>query len=211
MGNSDFISGLVATAEPVAPRRIRNEVLALVLVAGVQLIGAAFYFGTDKVAMALGVGGFGMATKLAVFGLLAFGATALALWSFDPAARRLAPVFLGLMVGAVFAALVGLEWKAGSSLMTTFYPQYGVRCLFSIISLALPITMLLTLLMARGASTQPQTTAWMIGVAGASWGAFTYALQCPFVSVSYIGVWYLGGVLAVTGIARVILPKVANW
>lgn len=210
MGNSDFIGGLVATAEPVTPRRVHVEVLALAAVALVQLVGVSFYFGTDKVAMALG-GGTPMLTKLVVFGGMAIGMTGLALWSLAPATRHLSTIAAIGLGAATVVGLAGLEWSVGSSVQGTIYPQYGVRCFFSILSLSMPVTLLLSLFMARGASTQPRTTALMIGLAGGSWGAFAYAVQCPFVSVWYLGVWYVGGVAMVSAVAAVLLPRFARW
>ncbi len=65
--------------------------------------------------------------------------------------------------------------------------------------------------MRRGAPTQPTRTAAAAGLAAAGFGAFVFAFHCPHDDPLYVAVWYGGAVLAVTGLARLILPRLTRW
>ena len=211
MSNSAFIEGLVATAEPVARRRVSMEVLALGAIALVQLIGATLFFGDDAFQKAMMGDGARVVFKVSLLGISAVSFAAMALWSLDPAARRVGPYLCALIGVVALAGFIGFDRSFGGSLTSTFAPQFGMRCLFSVLFLALPVTLLLSLFMVRGASTQPDRTALLVGLAGGTWGAFTYALQCPFVGLYYLGAWYVGGIALVAIVARIVLPRVAKW
>ncbi|MGV6819793.1 MAG: NrsF family protein [Parvularcula sp.] len=211
MSSDSLISGLVAAAEPVTPRSRWHEFLILLAVGIVQVIGAVFFFGTEAVATNIATGGVAMLVKLGVFGWLALSASWLALRSYDPATPRAALGLIAPVGVAAIAALIGLDHQWAGSILETINPAHGVRCIFSLVSLALPTALLLSLLMVRGAPTHLGRTALLIGLAGGGWGAFTYALQCPYVSLWYLGVWYLAGIALVTAATRVALPSLARW
>ncbi|MEM9422080.1 MAG: NrsF family protein [Pseudomonadota bacterium] len=211
MSNSAFIEGLVATAQPVVRRRVSVELLALVAVAVIQIVGASYFFGDDAWQKTSMFDGARVVFKVSFLGVAAVAFAALCLWSLDPATRRMGSALAGVVGLAALVGFVGFEWQVGSSFASTLYPQFGLRCFFSILFLALPVTLLLSLFMVRGASTQPNQTAILVGLAGGTWGAFTYALQCPFVSIYYLGVWYVGGIALVALVARVLLPRLARW
>lgn len=211
MSDKNLIEGLVAMAEPVQPRRLGGEVLALIAVATLQATGAILYFGTDVVRSVIHEAGMAAITKYVVFGAVAVAFSVLALTSLTPSVRRWAPVTAVVLLGATLLGFIGLDWTTQPTMMETLLPRFGVICLLSILSLSLPVTLLLSVFMVRGASTQLNRTAVFIGLAGGSWGAFTYALQCPHVTIWYLGTWYVGGVAAVTLATRMILPRLAKW
>lgn len=211
MSSQDFISGLAATATPVSRRRLSVEVGILLAVAALQFVGVSYFFSDGSLQKALMMDGTRMTVKLVLFGGGAVAFSALALWSLDPQARRAWPVAVGILAATLLAGVIGFDHSLGSSIGTTLYPEYGVRCLMAIVSFALPVTLVLSILMLRGASTQPNRTALLIGLSGGTWGAFCYAVQCPFVSSAYLTTWYVGGIALVTLAARLILPRIARW
>lgn len=211
MSNVDFINGLAATVTPVRARRLPLEVLALVGAGLVQLVSAFYYFDDAKLAMALQADPSRMLLKFVLFGAGAVAFGALALHSLNPAARRMPPLISAGLAVVWIVGLVGFERDIGRNLGTTFYPEFGILCMLTVASLALPLTLLFGMLMMRGATTQPGPTAWLIGLAGGCWGAFVYSLQCPFVTATYLGLWYAGGIAFVAIAARLILPRMARW
>jgi hypothetical protein len=69
----------------------------------------------------------------------------------------------------------------------------------------------LTFFMRGAAPTQPKMTALFIGVASGSWGAFIYGLQCPFMNLGYVALWYGGAIAVTTFAAALILPRFGRW
>lgn len=211
MSNSVLISGLVASAEPVRPRRIWLEVLTIVAVAAIQLYGISHFYDQAAMARYFDNDTPRMILKFSLFGLSAVAFTTLALWSLSPTAKRAWPWAMGILSVVILTAMIGFDRNMGASFGQTFMPQFGRSCVTSILALSLPVTLVLTMLMGRGASVQPNKSAILIGLAGGTWGAFTYALQCPFVGLYYLGLWYFSGVALVTVAARLILPRLNRW
>jgi hypothetical protein len=87
----------------------------------------------------------------------------------------------------------------------------GVDCLWNVGLLSLPLVTALALLMRRGAPTQPGRTALAAGLAAAGFGAFVFAFHCPHDDPLYVAVWYGGAVALVSGLARLLLPRLARW
>ncbi|WOI52762.1 NrsF family protein [Parvularcula sp. LCG005] len=211
MSSSPFIDSLVATAEPVRPRRVSREILAVIAIALVQFAGTYVLVLGDGFQQALLWDPARAIFKMALLGAGTIGFTLMALYSFGPSARRIGP-FTAVMSAVLFLlALMGFDWSLAGSLSAAFAPQHGSACVAGILALALPLILVLSLLMMRGASVQPGQSALLVGLAGGTWGAFIYSLQCPFVSLWYLAAWYGGGIFIVTLAARLILPRLARW
>ena len=100
MSNPDFISGLVATADPVARRRLSVEFLALCAVAGVQLVGASYFYGPGALDKALMLDANRSIFKATLLGISAISFAVLALWSLAPGAKRIGPLLSAVVVTA---------------------------------------------------------------------------------------------------------------
>jgi hypothetical protein len=211
MSETAFIDGLVATAEPVRRRRVSRELVAIAAVAALHLLGMTYYFSGELLADALARDMPRMVLKIGLFGLASIVFTALAVRSLHPAARRVGPLMAAAGGLFVAAALIGFDYSLAGGIEGALLPQYGVFCALNVLSLSLPVTLVLAFVAMRGASTRPDRTAWLVGLAGGSWGAFVYALQCPFVGVYYLCVWYGGGVLLTALIVRLLLPRLTRW
>jgi hypothetical protein len=140
------------------------------------------------------------------------------LTSLDPAtttARRLAGFWRGIAIAAPAALALGWLIDAGASgrsaLVARLEWRDGVDCLVNIALLTLPLVLAFGVLMRRGAPTQPGRTSAAAGLAAAGFGAFVFAFHCPHDDPLYVAVWYGGAVLAVTGAARLLLPRLTRW
>lgn len=209
--SSDFINGLVATAAPVKRRHMGLDFVAVVGIAILQLIGLVQFFDTEIVAAAYASDPVRMTAKFIVFGSLALASMGLAVWSFDPAARR---VDTGLIVSIATALVVSVlffELSPGATVTGTFHPAAGVFCAGAVAALSLPVTLMLGILMMSGASVQPRRSAFLCGLAGGAFGAFLFSLQCPQVSFWYLSMWYGGTVALVAVVAALIMPRFVRW
>ncbi len=211
MSSTDFISGLVATARPIRKRRIGQEAMVLMAIGVLQLAGLSSVFSFEALERYVAMDPARMALKLGLTFICAIGFSALALKSLTPGARRIGEGAVTLGGIALIAALIGFDKTMPDGIGSALMPQYGATCLMTVTALALPVTLALALFAVRGASTQLNRTALMIGLAGGSWGAFAYALQCPFVGLYYLCTWYLGAVVLVGLLSRLLLPRIARW
>lgn len=210
MSNS-FIDGLVATSEPVSVHRGWIDYGIVALIGGLEFLGIAIFFDFGYLASLLDAEPLRMAVKIGTFGGLALASAALAIASFSPEARYVREGAILIGVAAIVAAVSLLDPAFGGSVNETFMPMYGVECAMGVTAMALPVTLGLALLMNRGASTQPRRTAFLVGLSGGSFGAFMFALQCPFVSIWYVGLWYGVTVGLVGFVASLLLPRFARW
>jgi hypothetical protein len=207
---ASLIAGLTDSLEPVQRRRPGREVLVLLAVLALQLAGTMACLGEGVLAV-LNHDFWGTLAKLAMLGGLTFGFAALAIRSLEPTApsnRKLAMVMGALLLGFGVATL---DRSFGGGVLNVLKPEVGVRCTVSAISFALPMFFALTMFMRNAAPTQPRLSAVFIGIAAGSWGVFVYGLQCPFLNVGYIALWYGGAVALVTLAASLLLPRVARW
>jgi hypothetical protein len=86
----------------------------------------------------------------------------------------------------------------------------GIQCAGKMIALSLPPVVGLGALMRRGAPTDRNGTALLVGIAGAAWGAFVFVFACPFNDPLHIAVWYSVGCGTVVLVARAILPRLSR-
>lgn len=153
--------------------------------------------------------------SLGIIAMLAAGAL---LVSLDPATtnrHRLSALWRGLALLTSAALALGWLIDAGASgdaaLLARLDWRDGLDCLLNVWLLSLPMVLVFGLLMRRGASTQPARSAAAAGLAAAGFGAFIFALHCPHDDPLYVTVWYGGAVLAVAGVARLLLPRLTRW
>lgn len=211
--STDLIDRLAADLTPVRPRSPWRDAAMLAAVAAAQL--ALFLWlgaGRDDMRHATAQPSFWW--KLSSLGLLALLGAATALRSLDPAAdTRRGFRFAAALIAAVLATgwAVDLLVEDAGTLSARLNWRMGLECAFETVALTLPATVMLGLLMRRGASTDPTRTALAIGLAGAAWGAFVFAFSCPSDDPLYIAVWYGGTIAWITVAARLILPRIARW
>lgn len=212
-----LIDALVADLGSVAPRRPAYEVLLIAGLIGVELL-LFVTLRTLRPDMPAAMATPAFWWKSGAFAVIAVLAAAAMLVSLDPAAanqRRSARLWRWLGLAAPLALALGWLIDAGASdraaLLARLQWREGVDCLLNVGLLSLPLVLLLGVLMRRGASTQPARTAAAAGLAAAAFGAVIFALHCPHDDPLYVAVWYGGGVLAVAGLARGVLPRLTRW
>lgn len=212
-----LLDALVADLAPVEPRRRAREIL---LVAGLVTVELLLFITLQAFRPDMP---HAMATpafwwKSATFGVIGLLAAAAMLVSLDPAttnSRRLSWLWRGLAVFAPLALVLGWLIDAGASgrdaLLARLVWRDGVDCLVNVGLLSLPLVLAFGVLMRRGAPTQPGRTSAAAGLAAAGLGAFVFAFHCPHDDPLYVAVWYGSAVLAVAGLARLILPRLTRW
>ena len=212
-----LIDALVADLGAVTPRRSTQEAA---LLAGLIMVEGILFLSLNALRddMPRALASMAFWWKAGSLGLLALIAAAAMLVSLDPAtttARRLSGLWRALALVAPLALALGWLIDAGASgraaLLARLEWREGLDCLANIGLLSLPLVLALAVLMRRGAPTRPDHTATAAGLAAAGFGAFVFAFHCPHDDPLYVAVWYGGAVLAVTGLARTILPRLARW
>jgi hypothetical protein len=212
-----LIDGLVADLGPVRPRRWQSEALLLAGLALAEVL-LFFAFGDIRPDMPEAMGGMAFWWKSGSLAALALLSVAAVLVSLDPAtttARRLTPLWRILTLAVPVLLAAGWLLDAGAAgraaLLVRLDVAEGLDCLKNVALLSLPPVVALALLMRRGAPTQPRRTALAAGLAAAGFGAFVFAFHCPHDDPLYIAVWYGGAVALVSGLARLILPRLTRW
>lgn len=211
MRHNTLIENLAAELRPVRPRSpAREAMLFSALVAIEFLLVLAFLMRPD---MHHAIRRPFMWWKMGSLMVIAIPSLWAALQSFSPtgSARRGLQWALSL-VG--LALLLGWTIDAGrgdASLPVRLAWTSGLVCSGSMIVMSIPVVTMLGILMRRAAPTDRPQSALAVGLAGASWGAFVYALACRANDPLYIAVWYLVGCGLVTLGARLILPRVTRW
>jgi hypothetical protein len=212
-----LIDTLVADLGAVTPRRWTQEVGVL---AGLIAVEALLFLSLNALRddMPRALASMAFWWKAGSFGLIALIAAAAMLVSLDPAtsiSRRLSGLWRAL--GLIAPAALALGWlidggvPGRAMLLARLEWREGLDCLANVGLLSLPLALALAVLMRRGAPTRPDRTAAAAGLAAAGFGAFVFAFHCPHDDPLYVAVWYGGAVLAVTGLARAILPRLVRW
>jgi hypothetical protein len=119
------------------------------------------------------------------------------------------------------AAMLGLALLAGwfvdamatpvAPLMARLDWRHGLDCVSWILALSLPPLIAFALLARRGAPTRLHASALLVGIASAAWGGFVFAFRCPFDDPLYVAVWFALAGVAITIVARLLLPRLARW
>jgi hypothetical protein len=217
MQTESLIDHLVADLDPVRPRsRMREALLLAGLVLAEVLLFVTLRDLRPDMPDAMATPAFWW--KSGSFALIAIVAAAAMLTSLDPATTtppRLAGLRRGLAILAPVLLALGWLIDAGdagrAALIDRLVWRDGVDCLANIALLTLPLVLAFGILMRRGAPTQPERTAAAAGLAAAGFGAFVFAFHCPHDDPLYVAVWYGGAVVAVSGLARLVMPRLARW
>ncbi len=89
--------------------------------------------------------------------------------------------------------------------------RYALHCFGISAASAAVIGTAQTLWLRRGAPTDLNRAAWLIGLASGSFGTFAYSLHCPSNSIYYVG-WCYGLAVALCAIiSRIIAPPLLKW
>ena len=212
-----LIDGLVADLGPVRPRRWQLEAA---LLAGLALVEVLLFVTVIGVRpdMPQAMGAMPFWWKSGSLAALAVLAAAAMLVSLDPAtttARRVTPLWRALALAVPVLLAAGWLIDAGASgraaLIARLDWREGLDCLKNVGILSLPPVIMLGVMMRRGASTQPGRTALAAGLAAAGFGAFVFAFHCDHDDPLYVAIWYGGAVAMVSGLARLILPRLTRW
>ena len=151
------------------------------------------------------------AASLCVLALIG-GATALG--AFDPA-RSPRRGLRGFAVAAGVAIFIGWGIDAAGSGTTALIARLdwrdGLRCAGAVVVLSIPALLALGLLMRRGAPTDPGGTSTAVGLTAAAWGGAVFVLACPHDDPLYVALWFAVAIGAVSGIARLVLPRLTHW
>jgi hypothetical protein len=208
-----LIDRLSRDLKPVPVRRSSREFVIIAAVCVVEII-VVFALGAALPDMPRRMQQPTFWWRLASLGLIALISGIPAILSFNPtysARRKLRWVFvvIGVCLG------VGLCINAGpddlESLVRRIDWTNGIQCAGKMIALSVPLVLGLGALMRRGAPTDRNGTALLVGIAGAAWGAFVFVFACPFNDPLYIAVWYSISSGAVVMVSRAILPRLSRW
>lgn len=196
-----------------APRaRARLNILvcgAALVIAGV--VATKFMLGLRPEVMAFDFSR-ALLVKLAVLSLLAITAVQYLKEQSQPVARLRAR-YVAMAAYALLAGLVAHEWATVDhwQIMALFDLPNFPACLFFVGLYGLVGGAALTVHMQASAPADGGRAAAAIGFAACTTGAVGYALHCPVDSPTFIAVAYHIPVLAIAGLARLVLPRFLRW
>jgi hypothetical protein len=113
-----------------------------------------------------------------------------------------------------------LMWALGAIVLSEAPPEQRAElfwgatwrsCPLLIALLSLPILAAVLRLMRQLAPTRLRLAGVAAGFAAGAMAALVYCLHCPELAASFVGFWYVLGMLAPTAIGAVIGPKVLAW
>ncbi|KPF78501.1 hypothetical protein IP88_03630 [alpha proteobacterium AAP81b] len=212
-----LIDALVADLAPVRPRRWWREAALLAGAVVVEAFMVAEIFGMrPTTADALMAPAF--MWKTASLTLVAIIGAAAALLSLDPAVtggRRIRWLWgaLALLLPVALAAgwLIDAGAAGSEALLHRLDWRAGLGCVRHVVMTALPMLLVLAVVIRRGAPTNPERTAAAAGLAAAGLSAAGFVLSCPHDDPLYVAVWYGLAVALITGVSRLLLPRLIRW
>lgn len=208
-----LIDRLAEDLKPVRTRRPRREFAIIAAVCVVEII-VFFALGAALPDMPTRMHQPTFWWRLVSLALIAVISGIPAVLSFNPAyspRRGLRLVFVLIIVCLGFGLCIGAGPDDVMSLVRRIDWTNGIQCASKMIALSIPPVIGLGALMRRGAPTDQNRTALLVGIAGAAWGAFVFVFACPFNDPLYIAVWYSVGCGTVVLLSRIILPWLARW
>jgi hypothetical protein len=213
MPSDRLIDQLVSDLKPVRVRRGGRDALLLGVLCAMEF-GLFLALGPMRPDMAMAMHMPSFWWKLGSLGLMAAMGATVAILSFDPvqSPRRGLRWMVGI-IGCSLAAgwLVDASRAGLPELAARLNWRDGLQCMAKMIVLSMPAVAALAVLMRRGAPTDTGGTAFAVGLAAASWGAFVFVFACPYDDPLYIAVWYTAGCGLVTILSRLLLPRLTGW
>ena len=116
------------------------------------------------------------------------------------------PLMLIWALGAVTVATAAPEQRA-----ELFWGATWRSCPLLIAMLSLPMLTAVLRAMRQLAPTRLRLAGAAAGLAAGSTAALVYCLHCPEMAASFVGVWYVLGMLAPGAIGALLGPKVLAW
>lgn len=212
MSTDSLIRQLSTDLLPIRRRNIARETFWLASLGTLEL--ALFLgLGLMRSDMAQALGHPFMWWKLGSLAALVVISVTTALRSFSPTASpRKGLLLIGSVIGliALAGALVDPSQADSASVLTRLEPLHGLACATCIVVLSLPMVIMLSIFMRKGASTHPEATAAVVGLAGGSWGALVFAFCCPMNDPLYVFVWYALACSTLALVARMLLPRLTT-
>ena len=146
--------------------------------------------------------------KLAYTGSLVVGTSVVALYAATPGASATAlyallPAVIVLALGVLFDP-TGLPIMGRTNTAVVF-------CVSSIFFLSLPATILMFVVMRKGAPTQPLFAGAVVGMLSASVGAMAYTLACKNDGTAFVAIWYTAACAIMAFIGAVAGHRVLRW
>lgn len=213
MANDELVNRLAGELQPVSRWRAGRELVLLVVLAVIE-IALFIAAGSMRDDMHSAMDHPSFWWKIGSLGLLAIVGSVTAVASFDPmlSPRRRMTLVAG-MLGLVLLTgwLVDAMGGPGASLMHRLDWRHGLDCVSWILALSIPPLVAFAVLARRGAPPRLHASALLVGVASAAWGGFVFAFRCPFDDPLYVAVWFAIAGVAITIVARLILPRIARW
>jgi hypothetical protein len=213
MSYDSLINRLIKDLKPVRRQRLDVDIMIVAVICAVELaLFFALGFARPDMPMMMKQPSFWW--RLASLGLISLISGTLAILSFNPVyTPRRGIRWLALVV--VICLAFGLFINAGPVEIATIIQRLnwtnGLQCTYKMVLLSVPPVIGLGVLMRRGAPTDTRSTALLVGLAAAAWGAFVFVFACPFDDPLYIAVWYSVGCGIVTSLSRIILPRLSRW
>jgi hypothetical protein len=208
-----LIDRLATDLKPVRHRRLGFDFLAVAIICAVEL-AVFFAVGAARPDMPAMMHQPTFWWRLSSLGLIAVLSCALAVLSFNPAyspRRGMRWLALIIMICLAFGLCINAGPVGFASIVQRLNWTSGLQCAYKMVLLSVPPIIGLTMLMRRGAPTDPRGTSLLVGLAAAAWGAFVFVFACPFSDPLYIAVWYSVGSGVVTCLSRIILPRLTTW
>ena len=146
--------------------------------------------------------------KLAYTGSLVVGTSVVALYAATPGAS--ATALYALLPAVIFLALGVLFDPTGFPIMGRTNTAV-VFCVSSIFFLSLPATILMFVVMRKGAPTQPLFAGAVVGMLSASVGAMAYTLACKNDGTAFVAIWYTAACAIMAFIGAVAGHRVLRW
>jgi len=213
MRTDSLLDRLSQDLRPVRRRSILREALVLLLL-GVVEIAAFLGMGFMRPDMPVAMEAPSFWWKLSSLGLIAVLGAGVAILSSDPVrSPRRGLRWILICIVAILATgwLIDAAGNGlGDLLRRLDWPQ-GVQCVWKMVVLSIPPAIALSILIRRGAPTDPHGTALAAGLSSAAWGAFVFVFACPSDDPLYIAVWFTLGCSIVTILGRAILIRLSRW
>lgn len=213
MKTEELVALLAAGAEPPDTRTpLVRFAVALVLgslvaaIAMALLLGVRPTLGRDA-ALAMLWAKFAFVAALAIIGLVAALRLSRPGMSLGWSAYSVAVPAAGMWL----VALIELSRAEPTARLALMLGQTAAVCPFRIAGLSLPVFIAALWAMKGFAPTRLRLAGASAGLLAGGIGAFVYAFHCPELAASFLGVWYVIGILIPAGIGWLIGPRVLRW